>query len=36
MGSVIDAGRLSERLEVLELRETEPGIWTWETVRGPK
>ena len=33
MGSVIDAGRLSERLEVLELRETEPGIWTWETVR---
>ncbi len=33
MGGVIDAGRLSERLEVLELRETETGVWAWETVR---
>lgn len=33
MGGVIDAGRLSERLEVLELREAEPGVWAWETVR---
>lgn len=33
MGGVIDAGRLSERLEVLELRETAPGVWTWETAR---
>lgn len=33
MGAVLDAGRLSERLEVLELRETEPGVWTWETAR---
>lgn len=31
--AVIDAGRLSERLEVLELRETEPGVWTWEAMR---
>lgn len=33
MGSVLDAGRLSERLEVLELRETESGTWAWEAVR---
>lgn len=33
MGAVIDAGKLSERLEVLELRETGPGVWTWEAVR---
>lgn len=33
MNTVIDAGRLDQRLEVLELRETEPGIWAWETVR---
>lgn len=33
MGAVIDAGRLSERLEVLELRETKPGVWTWEAAR---
>ena len=31
MSGIIDAGRLSERLEVLELRETEPGILAWET-----
>lgn len=33
MGAVIDAGRLSERLEILELRETEPSVWTWEVMR---
>lgn len=33
MGAVLDAGRLSERLEVLELRETESGTWAWEAVR---
>ena len=33
MDVVIDAGRLSERLEVLELRETKPGAWSWETAR---
>lgn len=33
MTTVIDAGRLDQRLEVLELRETEPGVWSWETVR---
>lgn len=33
MAAVIDAGRLDQRLEVLELRKTEPGIWAWETVR---
>lgn len=33
MAAVIDAGRLDQHLEVLELRETEPGAWTWETVR---
>lgn len=33
MDAVIDAGKLDQRLEVLELRETEPGIWAWETVR---
>lgn len=33
MNAVIDAGRLSERLEVLELRETGPGIWAWEPAR---
>lgn len=31
MAAVIDAGRLDQRLEVLELRETGAGIWTWET-----
>lgn len=33
MNTVIDAGRLDQRLEVLELRETEPGVWAWETAR---
>jgi len=33
MSTVLDAGRLDQRLEVLELRETEPGVWTWETAR---
>lgn len=33
MGAVIDAGRLSERLEVLELREVEPGVWAWAAAR---
>lgn len=33
MSGVIDAGKLSERLEVLELRETGPDIWTWKAVR---
>lgn len=33
MNTVLDAGRLDQRLEVLELRETEPGVWTWETAR---
>lgn len=33
MNTVIDAGRLDQRLEVLELRETEPGVWAWEAVR---
>lgn len=33
MATVIDAGKLDQRLEVLELREREPGIWAWETVR---
>lgn len=33
MNTVIDAGRLDQRLEVLELREGEPGTWTWEAVR---
>lgn len=33
MGAVLDAGRLSERLEVLELRETEPSVWTWKAMR---
>lgn len=30
----IDAGRLDKRLEVLELRETAPGVWEWAAVRG--
>ena len=33
MSGVVDAGKLSERLEVLELRETGPGIWAWEPAR---
>lgn len=33
MATVIDAGKLDQRLEVLELQETAPGVWTWETVR---
>lgn len=33
MATVIDAGKLDQRLEVLELRETESSTWTWETVR---
>lgn len=33
MNTVIDAGRLDQRLELLELRETEPGVWAWEAVR---
>ena len=31
--TILDAGRLSERLEVLELQETSPGVWGWTTVR---
>ena len=30
---ILDAGRLSERLEVLELQETSTGVWAWTTVR---
>lgn len=33
MSGVIDAGKLSEQLEVLELRETESSTWAWEAVR---
>lgn len=33
MNTVIDAGRLDQRLEVLELRETQPDTWAWEPVR---
>ena len=29
----IDAGSLSDRLELLELRETEPGVWSWAQAR---
>lgn len=32
-GSYLDAGRLSERLEVLELQETSMGVWAWTTAR---
>ena len=32
-GLGVDAGELRERLEVLALRETDPGVWTWEPVR---
>ena len=32
-GLSVDAGELRERLEVLALRETESGVWTWETLR---
>lgn len=31
--AILDAGRLSERLEVLELQETSPGVWEWVTIR---
>lgn len=31
--TILDAGRLSERLEVLELQETSTGVWAWATVR---
>lgn len=31
--TILDAGRLSDRLEVLELQETSPGVWAWTTVR---
>ena len=29
--TILDAGRLNERLELLELKETSPGVWTWES-----
>ena len=29
----IDAGKLRERLEVMELKEGPNGVWTWESVR---
>ena len=32
-GLSVDAGELRERLEVLALRETAPGVWAWEPVR---
>lgn len=32
-GLGVDAGELRERLEVLALRETSPGVWSWEPVR---
>ncbi len=31
--TILEAGRLSERLEVLELQETSTGVWAWTTVR---
>ena len=33
METSINAGRLNQRLEVQELAEAEPGVWTWKTVR---
>lgn len=33
MSGNIDVGALRERVEVLECRESAPGVWTWETVR---
>ena len=30
MGEYIGAGQLDKHAEVLDLRETEPGVWTWE------
>lgn len=30
MAEYIGAGQLDKHAEVLELRETEPGVWTWE------
>lgn len=32
-GLSVDAGELRERLEVLALRETSPGVWSWEPIR---
>ena len=29
--TILDAGRLNERLELLELKETQAGVWTWES-----
>ncbi len=29
----VDVGSLNERLEVLELQETEPGVWSWQVVK---
>lgn len=31
--TILDAGRLSERLEVLELQETEKNTWAWVPIR---
>ena len=31
--TILDAGRLSDRLEVLELQETSPGVWEWVAIR---
>lgn len=33
MGNAIDAGKLDQRLEVLELRESAPGVWEWAVAR---
>ena len=29
----IDAGKLDERVAVLELAETSPGVWAWRQAR---
>ncbi|MFQ7856817.1 MAG: hypothetical protein ACLRIS_18505 [Flavonifractor plautii] len=33
MADYIDAGKLNKAAQVLELRETAPGVWEWTPVR---
>ena len=33
MADYIDAGKLNQPVQVLELRETAPGVWEWTPVR---
>ena len=33
MADYIDAGKLNKAAQVLELRETAPGVWEWAPVR---